>query len=690
MKTFLRLISLLTVLLPAAHLTFSQQNPSITARLLAVNSASYPAIDAYLSVMDADQLIPITNLTAENFFIDTDTGQVLTLLNVTPARRPLHVVAVIDATGSVSERELANQAAAVRKLAEALQPTDQLGIVVMDHATAEIAAPLGSKDTALPALDTLAPRENVTGNVFWDGVYTAVNLLQAPATEARQAVVIMTDVSVRGGEGEHTDQETIAFAIARGVEVYGLHFEFEDDGIPENAPLVPPELTIIAQATGGSTLGVAAQLVSEDNYTDDEALPIMIQAFAALMLNEYRLSITSPLPADGSPQGLNITITYQDSRLPPLRGEFVAGTSPITIEFIGLTEQQDITLPYTVALNMRSSEGTLQKVTAYAVNQAGLRALLGEFDPSTLTLTIEPGTVGSGVFRLLVEAQDSAGNTAETDIFLNVVENLSVTLVDVPAEIQVNQMLTILARIGKAESVQNVTFSINGEQRELRTQPPFNELAFQWQPEQVGEYQLSVSVEDAQGSTASQQATVIVKARAAAQQEGGMPAFVWVIAAFAMGVLVIVGGGSVIAWRLRRRISPAAPNLPELPAPSIAEVPTGEEAVRPPPVAAPSVRYADAELQGSSGERWRLLAGETTIGRHSHNAVQIKDESVSRYHAKIEAVGDRYTFYDWQASHPSEINGSLLEAGKRYELHDGDMIRMGSSLVKFVKLAKER
>jgi hypothetical protein len=606
-KILLTLVCLLMILGSASA------QSEIAATVLHVDSNSYPEIKVYMTVIQRDRQIPVTTLTPQDVFVDTDTGEPLTVLNVSQSSRPLHSVVVLDLTGSVSADELANEVAAVKVLAAQLDANDQLGLVSMNDQTAQMLAPLGSNPD-LSLLDSLSPTPDATGNVFWDGVHAALTLLQASPPDIRRAIIIMTDVSPGGGSGTRTEEAALAAAIEQGIEVYGLYFEHEGDGIPDNPPLLPPELTIISEGTGGITLGTAADLVSQNDYSDDDALPVMMEAIAALATNEVQLTLSSPLPPSGSPVGMNINITYQGVTLPPVRSEFTAGNT--------------------------------------------------------------------------IQSASPSPNTAQ---------GLTVTLLDVPSTAGTDQPLTITAQIGQASTVQSIAFRVNGEDRELRTQGPFDTVNFDWQSSQAGTFEIEIIVRDNAGNIASQKAQIEVQVKAADiasdSNDTSLGIILVALGAFIAGMVLLFGsGGLFLLWRRTKSplLPPARLSMDE-PSPSTPEpvspLLTAEHiAAPPPPPVHAKTGHPIAELRNMEGETWTIYEGDNTIGRHGSNRIQIKDESTSRYHARIEVTGGKCFFSDWHASHPSEINGVLLKPNTRYELKNGDTIRIGSHLLRFQKL----
>jgi general secretion pathway protein A len=121
-----------------------------------------------------------------------------------------------------------------------------------------------------------------------------------------------------------------------------------------------------------------------------------------------------------------------------------------------------------------------------------------------------------------------------------------------------------------------------------------------------------------------------------------------------------------------------------------------EEAER---IEAATVRRAAVELglvgrAGSGGNEFRLevrleetpytslpLGGsKILIGRHSHNEINLRDGSVSRYHAMIVPEGNGWVVVDLNSTNGTTVNG---EAVQRRPLEDGDRIAVGRFEIEF-------
>jgi len=75
-----------------------------------------------------------------------------------------------------------------------------------------------------------------------------------------------------------------------------------------------------------------------------------------------------------------------------------------------------------------------------------------------------------------------------------------------------------------------------------------------------------------------------------------------------------------------------------------------------------------------------------TIGRDSSNKVQLHDAGVSRHHAEIRRVENRYRLIDLNSSNGTIVNGKRIQ---EHWLNSGDQIQMGRTLMLFTSPAEE-
>ena len=94
-------------------------------------------------------------------------------------------------------------------------------------------------------------------------------------------------------------------------------------------------------------------------------------------------------------------------------------------------------------------------------------------------------------------------------------------------------------------------------------------------------------------------------------------------------------------------------------------------------------------IQGRNrGERFDIADDETStsIGRESANAVRLDDNEVSRRHAEISRVGDRFVVGDLRSSNGTYVNSRKVE---RAPLAAGDQIQVGRTVLVFGQESEE-
>ncbi len=93
-------------------------------------------------------------------------------------------------------------------------------------------------------------------------------------------------------------------------------------------------------------------------------------------------------------------------------------------------------------------------------------------------------------------------------------------------------------------------------------------------------------------------------------------------------------------------------------------------------------------IQGSElGREYRLRRAQLTLGRDEQAPIRIMDEKVSRRHARIELFWDpahklqKVVVRDLGSTNGMTVNGEPVD---RAELREGDKIRLGDTILKFV------
>ena len=75
-----------------------------------------------------------------------------------------------------------------------------------------------------------------------------------------------------------------------------------------------------------------------------------------------------------------------------------------------------------------------------------------------------------------------------------------------------------------------------------------------------------------------------------------------------------------------------------------------------------------------AGARYGLEDELITIGRHTNAGIFLDDVTVSRRHAQVERVGDRYTVKDVGSLNGTYVNRERIDSA---ELREGDEVQIG-------------
>ncbi|MEK6705902.1 MAG: GGDEF domain-containing protein [Bdellovibrionota bacterium] len=84
------------------------------------------------------------------------------------------------------------------------------------------------------------------------------------------------------------------------------------------------------------------------------------------------------------------------------------------------------------------------------------------------------------------------------------------------------------------------------------------------------------------------------------------------------------------------------------------------------------------------GHRFFLTQNEMAIGRDPNAEIVLADQSISRKHAKIEKIGRTFKIHDLNSSNGTYVNDKKILPDVPVILSKEDMIKLGSSILKFL------
>ena len=85
------------------------------------------------------------------------------------------------------------------------------------------------------------------------------------------------------------------------------------------------------------------------------------------------------------------------------------------------------------------------------------------------------------------------------------------------------------------------------------------------------------------------------------------------------------------------------------------------------------------------GKQFLLTYQDILIGRQIHCDIYINHETVSRSHARVlRDEGGRFTITDLGSKNGTRVNDQELSSGEPFPLRDGDFLRIGNVILKFI------
>ncbi len=220
----------------------------------------------------------------DSAFTVTEDGEERDVEVRTAASADLHVLLLIDTTGSMTGAPLAGAKIAATTFVERLP--DDAGIAVLNYDTEATVLTTfdASRDEHLAAIDGL---EAGGFTAMYDSVGTAVEVFPEADEDTHRVIVLLTDGE--DNASENTVEDAIEALLAHDVTLHSVEYltDFTDEAA----------IREMANATGGT--------VSEAD--DADALTAVYEELAAALINRYTLRYTSE--ATG-PTELTVTVDH--------------------------------------------------------------------------------------------------------------------------------------------------------------------------------------------------------------------------------------------------------------------------------------------------------------------------------------------------------------------------------------------
>lgn len=569
-----------------------------------IDNGQFPFIEIYTSVTNL-QGLPLKNLGVSDFSVFED-DQPVTNIEVFPIQnvtQPLAIVLLIDTSGSMAGRPLQDSVIAAKTFIDTLSQQDQVAVLGFADTPYTVLEFTDDKSQVKTSLDSLVVGGDTT---LYDGIVKAIGLLKNRSE--RRIIVLITD-GTDSSTGNFDFDKAMDEASRWAVPIYPIGFGNVDR----------KELEQMAQLTGGVA---QIQPGSSDLLS---AFNLVLQ----ILREQYLIRYTSSFLADGANHNIKVVVDGQSA----------------TRTFIALPGQIVLTLPFqdgqTVGGNV-----LLKPIVDSPAPLAKMDILIdGEL---LQTVSIEPfeyiwdsTSVGYGKHQFIFFVIDTAGNSAQQSITLNIQPPITVDIISPLDGDELGGPALVSADINAMSGIAKVDFIVNNELVQTLTASPY-ETTIDWGRYPKGFYQLQVKATDVNGFSDTYEIVI--------QAEGSNVWLLVLIAGISFAALVIP-----IGLRMRKK-SNAVTAKP------------GEAILR--------------MMAGTSPDRtWLVGKQEIGIGRNRNNYVQLRSSKASREHAVIKYENGVHVLYNRKQDNPPLVNQEPVT--HKRELKSGDVIKFGEDTVRY-------
>lgn len=504
----------LSVGIPAS----TAQIGTLQVNLIQVDSSAFPQVTAYVTVTDENGL-PVTGLQAADFTAVEDNLPVAanSLTVESDTISGLQLVLGVDL--STTPESLAQVKAAAKTFIAALRPEDKVALVAY-YDDFRIIYNFTNNITALQAaLDSLTLQGNWTA--LYRTIFEAGKLLE-PLPPGRKAVILLNDK--RNNIGDFPVQQALDQLRAARAPLYVLGLEYTDKIV--RADLKPLDLP-----ASGKIVTVLA--------SPDQIQP-QLETIAAQLRQGYRLTFSSQLQADNAEHNLSI-VAATPTNSGQGQGQFTAiSVGQVTVALAGLTDGQTV--------------GGIVTLTAQVTAPAPVSSLEYLLDGQLLQQIATPPylfewdstSVATGAHTLTARATDTAGHHGQTELRLNVVPPLVITILTPKTEIEQGETVSLQTIIEAVAEVTAVELWLDGRPLQQHNAPPYD-FSLSSADYTPGEHIVTVQAQDRFGRSAQGSLTLQFLAPPP-------PRFTWLRPVLITAVILLAGLLLLLlAWLLLRR-----------------------------------------------------------------------------------------------------------------------------------------
>ena len=622
MQQMLRSCSLaLFIVIFSWSLSSAQPSP-LNLKVENIDNSVFPQVKVLLSVSDA-QGFPITGLDRNSFKVSEDnipiTDFVVSQFN--NIEQPLAIVLVIDTSGSMAGKPLANSVTAAKDFISTLTSGDLVALISFSNKATILQELTSDHGKIVEALDGLKADGDTA---HYDALVEATNLLKNRSE--RRVIVSLTD-GKESGISKFTFDQVVNEAVRWSTPVYPIGF----GGVNKD------ELDRLAKLTGGF-----AQI-----NPDTTTLSTAFQNVLNNLREQYSIEFVSSLSADGLEHNLDVALNYQDGSASASR-KFVAKPGQVSLSLPDLQDGQTV--------------GGMILIKPEVLAPAALDRLDISIDGGPLSSVLAPPyeylwdstSMTPGEHKLDVKATDLANNVGSLVISLNIRQPIIVTAGFSPGQV-ISGDIKIPATVDALASISKVEFFLDEKLLGESTTPPYE---IEWNTSKVspGFHDIKIKATDANGVSAE----TTVQVNLEIQRSSNL---LWMAL-----IAVLVAGAIIIPLAVRNnqqtKRGKAGPQV--------------DSAI----MQAKNQAFLVEKEGVNPGQTWPLVSEETRLGRkRDENDIPLKGLKASRYQALIRSQPEGYVLYSLVPENPMIVNG--VPASEQVLLQNGDLIQAGESQFTF-------
>ena len=165
---------------------------------------------------------PLTDLTQTDFVVYED-GAKQEITHFTPVQAPMHLVLLLDLSGSTKDnRKVMGEAA--KKFIDALAPDDRIALAAFTHKFFALSDFTTDRVWLKNMADKIGTIEG--GTAFYDSMWKTLDLLDR-VRDSRKAIVVLTDGMESPGRvgTEHSFAELLARVTEQDAVIYPIHLD---------------------------------------------------------------------------------------------------------------------------------------------------------------------------------------------------------------------------------------------------------------------------------------------------------------------------------------------------------------------------------------------------------------------------------------------------------------------------------